>query len=93
MPDGLDPLSGSGYAFWSGLGSVVVPLWIGLMLYFAPTRCQELGCRRRARARHPLHGWPVCPRHLRAADDALAALASQEKESRRPPASKRAGGD
>lgn len=60
----LDPLHGDGYQFWSGIGGNLFPLWIGLMIYLAPSRCQEIGCRHKAIKRHPMHGYPVCKRHV-----------------------------
>lgn len=61
----MHPLSGAGYQFWSGVGgALAVPVVIGGLVWVWPTRCQELGCYRRARRRHPGHGLPVCARHL-----------------------------
>lgn len=60
----LDPLSGAGYQFWSGIGgALVAPALIGLLIYLTPTRCQQLGCRRRAVAVSTA-GAPFCRRHL-----------------------------
>lgn len=60
-----DPLHGDGYQFWSGIGAaLVVPLGVGALVWLWPTRCQEIGCYRRARKRHALHGQPVCEKHL-----------------------------
>lgn len=65
----LHPLHGDGYQFWSGLGGVLVGtvLWsiaVAGAVWFWPTRCSELNCRRRASKLHPQHGRPVCVRHL-----------------------------
>lgn len=63
--DWLDPIHGVGYQFWSGIGGAV---FLGLLLaawgWLTPTRCSQLGCRRRATALHPQHGEPVCVRHM-----------------------------
>lgn len=60
----LDPLHGDSYQFWSGVGGAILPLWIASMLYLAPTRCQQLGCRRKAIELHPENGKPMCGRHM-----------------------------
>lgn len=62
-PDWLDPIHGVGYQFWSGIGTVIVPAWIGFMIYLTPTRCEQLGCRRKARAVNK-EGVILCDRHL-----------------------------
>lgn len=64
MSHWLDPLHSDGYQFWSGIGgALVAPGLIGLIIYLTPTRCQQLGCRRRAVAVTPA-GAPFCRRHL-----------------------------
>lgn len=61
----MNPLHGDGYQFWSGLGgALVAPILIGAAVWLWPTRCQELGCRRRAIRRHPQGGYPACAKHL-----------------------------
>ena len=60
----LDPLHGAGYQFWSGIGSTIAPAAAALILYLAPTRCHELGCRRRARKAHPSNGFYYCSHHI-----------------------------
>lgn len=62
--DWLDPLHGVGYQFWSGAGgALVAPAIIAALLYLTPTRCSQLGCRKRARAVSAA-GAPFCERHL-----------------------------
>jgi hypothetical protein len=61
---GLDPLHGDGYQFWSGVGATIAPAAAALILFLAPTRCHELGCRRRARAASETNGFYYCTRHL-----------------------------
>jgi len=58
----LDPLTGSGYAFWSGVGGNIVLLGI-FYSFYKDSRCHELKCHRRAWRTHPQHGYPVCHRH------------------------------
>lgn len=61
----IDPLHGDGYQFWSGIGgAVLIPLVYRAASWLSPPRCSELGCHRIARRKHPLHGDPVCERHL-----------------------------
>lgn len=60
----LDPLHGDGYQWWSGLGgSLVAPVLISLVVWLYPTRCSQLGCRRKARGVSAA-GAPFCARHL-----------------------------
>lgn len=64
----IDPLHGDGYQLWSGIGgAILAPILIGagyrLGLHLTPTRCEEIGCRRRAVTRNSLHGYPVCSEH------------------------------
>ena len=60
----LNPLWGASYQFWSGIGgALVAPGLIGLVIYITPTRCQQLGCRRRASA-VTAAGAPFCSRQL-----------------------------
>jgi hypothetical protein len=71
----LDPLHGDAYQFWSGFGGAFVPpIVFGIVWFFWPTRCQELGCRRRAVTRHKLNGLPVCARH----DEAEVSIAEED---------------
>jgi hypothetical protein len=62
--DWFDPIHGVGYQWWSGLGGAVA---LGVVLrvtaWLLPTRCAQLGCRRRARA-VTVAGVPFCTRHL-----------------------------
>lgn len=65
----MNPLHGDGYQFWSGIGgvlvgSVVLPITVAVLYWLRPTRCEELGCRRKAVRRHSQHGYPVCEKHL-----------------------------
>jgi hypothetical protein len=60
----LDPIHGSGYQFWSGIGSTIAPACVAVMLWLTPSRCHELGCRRRARGASPLNGFYYCDRHM-----------------------------
>jgi hypothetical protein len=60
----LDPLHGAGYQFWSGIGSTLAPFAVGALLWAMPSRCHELGCRRRARKAHPSNGFYYCSRHI-----------------------------
>lgn len=62
----MNPLRGDGYQFWSGIGATLAPLAVGACLWLMPTRCEQLGCRRRARGLHPVNGRLLCARHLEA---------------------------
>lgn len=60
----LNPLHGSGYQLWSGFGgAVLIPVIWKLLEWITPTRCSQLGCRRRAIA-VTTAGVPFCQRHL-----------------------------
>lgn len=88
----IDPLHGDGYAFWSGIGgAALVPIVYRASQWVWPTRCAEFGCYRRARLRHPMHGYPACPRHASAGDarEALARLDAEEAPRPRPDPSTR----
>jgi hypothetical protein len=62
--DWLDPIHGVGYQWWSGFGgALVAPALIGLVIYVTPTRCSQLGCRRRAIAVSEA-GAPFCRKHI-----------------------------
>lgn len=60
----LNPLTGQGYAFWSGIGGALVgPALLGALIYVTPTRCKQIGCLRRAVA-VTAAGAPFCRKHL-----------------------------
>lgn len=61
----IDPLHGDGYQLWSGIGgAALIPVIFSAIQYAMPTRCSQLACRRRATMLHPLHGRPVCGKHM-----------------------------
>jgi len=63
------PLSGSGYQWWSGLGSDLgeATIVIGVLAAWRSWRklheCHVTDCTRLAWHPHPDHGHPVCRRH------------------------------
>lgn len=59
------PLSGSGYQFWSGIGSDFGEASIvgALALIYRKHECHKDGCHRPSWHVDPLHGHPVCRRH------------------------------
>lgn len=62
--DVLDPLHGDGYQFWSGIGgAALIPVIYKALGYVWPTRCTQLGCRRRAR-KATLAGVAFCHEHF-----------------------------
>lgn len=61
--DWLDPIHGVGYQFWSGVGQIAWLIAAGVAVWLWPTRCTQLGCRKRARAVSAA-GAPFCERHL-----------------------------
>lgn len=56
-----NPLYGSGYQFWSGIGSDVF-LATGIAAAARHLNCDKRGCWRLGH-RHPDHGRPTCRRH------------------------------
>ena len=60
--DWLDPIHGVGYQFWSGIGGAV---FIPVVIYLtADTRCEQVGCLRKARQLDLGSGAKLCHKHL-----------------------------
>ena len=55
-------LRGTGYQFWSGIGSGS-PILAAVFILGRHHICRERGCYRFVFAAHPDHGAPVCRRH------------------------------
>jgi hypothetical protein len=60
--DGLDPLHGVGYQFWSGIGSGS-PILVGVVVLVRRHNCSVKGCWRLSFHTHPEHDVPVCRKH------------------------------
>jgi hypothetical protein len=61
----VHPLHGTGYQFWSGIGSDFgeVTLLAGLWLFYRTHNCHVYRCLRLAWHPHPASGHPVCRKH------------------------------
>jgi len=58
----LDPLHGTGYQFWSGIGSGS-PILAAVFLWWRHHNCHVARCWRLPWHPHPDHGHPVCRKH------------------------------
>jgi len=61
--DWLDPIHGVGYQWWSGLGIGLIAAGYRGSLWIAPTRCNQLGCWRKAH-KATVAGVPFCREHF-----------------------------
>ena len=62
----LHPLHGSGYQFWSGLGSDFgeATILTAIVATAKHKNCHHKRCWRLGH-NHPQHGWPSCKKHWR----------------------------
>jgi hypothetical protein len=58
----LNPLSGDGYQFWSGIGGGS-PIFLLVILWWRRHNCHMRRCPWLQWATHPDNGHPVCKKH------------------------------
>lgn len=60
--DWLNPLTGFGYQFWSGIAGDLF-IVTGIAVWWRRHNCHVEGCWRLQWHAHPVNGHPVCRRH------------------------------